>query len=347
MLFSEKRKCKIFDYCWHISHQYDMINALHNDCDFFYGITGFMQWDKKLRPVPEGLQFVTHYEPATYDLAILHLDQRCIVPHSLEYKVFAEFNEIIKDIPKVIINHGTPVYPEASGYWGHKYNPQEMEVEVKRIIRSLVGDKVMVVNSYTAATTREWGSGIPIIHGLNPGEWKDAPKEPRVFSALPLQGLDSYYNRKCLRETGEYLYDRYGYTIYCANFNITLNNSFEKYRNFLGRSLLYLDTSFRTPMNRARTEAFLSGCCVLQVQNAHDLELWAKDGENIMLVPNDPKAIAAHIADILENKYEEAINIGQRGKEMATKQFNRERYRQDWLQLIKSVLQKEQVASYI
>jgi hypothetical protein len=287
-----------------------------------------MDWDCRQRPVPQGLNFVTHYESEHYDVAILHLDQQCAMIGDQGYRIYSEFNEVIKDIPKIVINHGSPVYPEAS----------KTDAEIRERIRQIVGDNTMVVNSYAAGTKREWGFGVPIIHGLAPQDWRDHPKEPRVFSALPLQGLETYYNKKCLKETGEYLFNRHGYVLACADYNVFFNNSFEGYRDYLGRSLLYFDPSVRTPMNLARAGAFLSGCCVLQVEGAHDLDRWAKSGENTLLVPNDAREIATRIAYILENRYNDAVDIGQKGKEMATEQFSRERYRKDWVNLLETLI---------
>jgi glycosyltransferase involved in cell wall biosynthesis len=119
--------------------------------------------------------------------------------------------------------------------------------------------------------------------------------------------------------------------------NVDTGSSYELYRQYLGKSLLYIDTSFRTPMNRARTEAFLSGCCVIQVEGAHDLERWAKDGENIILVPDEPQRIAEVVAELLHSGYQNAIQIGQKGKIMATREFNPERYRKDWLDLLRNL----------
>ena len=195
----------------------------------------------------------------------------------------------------------------------------------------------MVVNSHAAASEKEWGFGIPIIHGMDTGEWYDLPKEPRAFTALCPLGSEKYYNRKRMSEVSDILDDQYGYLLQYARMNVDTGNSFESYRQYLGRSLLYVDTSFRTPMNRARTEAFLSGCCVIQVEGAHDLKRWAKDGENIILVPNDPQKIADIIAKLLHSGYQKAIQIGQKGKEMAIREFNPERYRRDWLTLLQNV----------
>lgn len=76
---------------------------------------------------------------------------------------------------------------------------------------------------------------------------------------------------------------------------------------------------------------------VIQVEGAHDLERWAKNDENIMLVPNNPIEIARVISDLLENGYEKALQIGQNGRKMAIERFNPERYRQDWLNLFESL----------
>ena len=332
------KKIKVFDYCWHIPHQCDMINALKGDCEFFYCLNVKRHWDTDLRPLPSCLKFVTHYEPGKYDVAILHLDQQMIDPFHQKRLIYTQFNELIRDIPKIVINHGTPVYPEYFYLFGYKLTELEMQQQCIETIKNLVGDNIMVVNSHTAAKELEWGFGYPIIHGINPEEWLDLPKEPRAFTALSSEGFGTYYNRKCLADVADELYDNYGYVLHYAKLNVDIGNTPEEYKQYLGKSLIYLDTSFRTPMNRARTEAFLSGCCVVQVEGAHDLEYWARPGENIIIVPNDYKKIACVVADMLENRYSEAVQIGQRGKEMAIKEFNPERYRNDWLHLLDKVL---------
>jgi glycosyltransferase involved in cell wall biosynthesis len=332
------RKIRIFDYCWHIPHQWDMINALKEDCDFFYCLNVKRHWDINLRPLPSGLKFVTHYEPKQYDVAILHLDQQMIDPFHQKKLIYTQFNELIRDIPKIVINHGTPVYPEYFYWMKHKLTASEMQCICVETVKKLVGNNTMVVNSHAAAKASEWGFGHPIIHGINPEEWLDLLKEPRVFTALSPVGFDTYYNRKCMGDVSDELYDNYGYILHYAKLNVDIGHSPEEYKRYLGKSLIYLDTSFRTPMNRARTEAFLSGCCVVQVEGAHDLEHWAKPRENIVIVPNDYKKIAQIVADILENRYNEAIQIGQRGKKMAIREFSPERYRNDWLHLLEKVL---------
>lgn len=332
------RKIKIFDYCWHIPHQWDMINALKNDCEFYFGLNVKRHWLISQRPLPQNLNFVTHYEKGKYDIAILHVDQTSVVSSSQKHMIFKHFNETITDVPKIILNHGTPVCEQQIDDINLGLTEKETDMECIRLMREMIGENVMVVNSHAAASEKEWGFGHPVIHGMDPNEWQDLTKEPRVFTALSAYGLSRYYNRECIGETAEELYEKYGHMLHYAKINVNVGKTPEEYKKYLGKSLIYLDTSFRTPMNRARTEAFLSGCCVVQVEGAHDLELWAKGGENIIIVPNNPAEIARVVADLLDNGYDRAVKIGQEGKKMAMREFSRERYRLDWLKLLNRVL---------
>lgn len=314
-----------------------MVNALKNDCEFYYCLNSKQQWDISKRPQPPEITFVPHYDPGRYDVAILHVDQQTVDIYSNKHMIYSQFNNIITDIPKIVINHGTPVLPEYSWFWG-MVSEQEAERKCVEKMRELIENNIMVVNSHTAATDREWGFGHPIVHGMNPEEWCDLPKEPRVFTAMSSAGFDTYYNRQCMGEVSDELYDRYGYLLQYAKLNVDVGRTIEEYKHYLGKSLIYVDTSVRTPMNRARTEAFLSGCCVVQVEGAHDLERWAKPEENIILVSNDPAKIADTLAYLLDDGFQKAIAVGQEGKKMAMKEFGRDRYRLDWLTLLDNVL---------
>lgn len=334
----QKRKLRICATTWHVMHYWDMFNALKDHADFYLIHNTNRQWkDKRFlaaRPIPENATFVPYYEKGKYDLALLNVDQQLVNPEIGKRKVYKELNETITDIPKIVINHGTPVYPEYLQV--DDMTAQDAEDECRRRMRDLVGDNTMVVNSHDAA--KEWGWGTPIVHGMNPDEWFDLPKEPRVFTALSIGGMDEYYNRLCMVETKNILEKKYGINLWWAKQNVATHLSVEKYKDFLGRSLIYLDTSFRTPMNRARTEAMLSGSCVVQVKGGHDLDRFATNDENMILVENSPKIIADLIFDLLENRYEECIRIGQNGRKTALEEFSYERYSKDWLALIEDVL---------
>ena len=334
------RKLKIVCTTWHVMHWWDLFNALKDDADFYLIDNSWRSWRRKeflaARPIPANTHFVPFYEPGVYDFAILNIDQQCVNTKLGKSVVYSELNGLIRDIPKVVINHASPVYPEY--LMTSEMTKEQAEDECRSIVKKMVGDNVMVTNSFQAATEAEWGWGNPIWHGLDATEWLDLPKEPRAFTALSPAGCDEYYNRDCMNEVIRQFGINYGYELYWAKMNVKTDGSTDDYKTFLGRSLLYVDTSFRTPMNRARTEAMLSGCCVVQVKGAHDLERFAKDGENMVLVENKPQLIANTLVDLIENRYEEAVRIGQAGKAMATATFNRERYRQDWLKLINDKL---------
>jgi hypothetical protein len=331
-----KKKLKICATTWHIMHFWDLFNALKEIADFYLINNIWRSWRKAeflaARSIPDNVQFVPYYVEGKYDFAILDIDQQCINKKLGKSIVYQELNERIKDIPKVVINHGAPVYPEFIMTTG--MTKQEAEQECRDEIKKMIGNNLMIVNSFQSVTEKEWGFGYPIWHGLNDKEWLDLPKEPRIFTALSPAGCEEYYNRDCLNEIIRKLKQIHNYELYWAKMNVKTDNSENDYKTFLGSSLIYIDVSFRTPMNRARTEAMLSGCCVVQVKKAHDLDLFVKDKENIILVDNEPEQIANILVDLIENRYDEAIKIGQAGKENAKKLFNRERYKNDWIKLI-------------
>lgn len=334
------KKYKVFCTTWQIMHWWDLFNALKEDADFYLCDNNHRDWrDQRFlnsRPLPENASFVPYYEKGKYDFAILNVDQQVVNPVLGKSKLMMELNELIQDIPKVIINHASPVYPEFLCEAEETFC--EAEEKCRKIMRKFVGDTPMITNSYAAASDKEWGWGYPIWHGLEASEWLDLEKEPRCFTALSIAGCNEYYNRQCMNQTARILHENYGHTLWWAKNNIETHSSPEKYKEVLGRSLIYVDTSVRTPMNRARAEAMLSGCCVVQVRGAHDLERFARDGENMILVDNNPEKIANLLFELLEKRYDDCIKIGQVGKETAKRLFNRKRYREDWLKFLKEEL---------
>lgn len=329
-------KLKIITSPWHTAHFWDLFNALKEDADFYLIHNTNRPWFTEIRPVPENAFFVPYYEKGKYDLAILDIDQQCVNFDLGKSVLYRELNKEIQDIPKIVINHGSPVYPEFLKI-GDEMTFEQAENKCREIISSMVGKNTMVVNSYAGASPREWGWGNPIWHGMNDKEWFDLEKEPRIFTSLSPGGCDEYYNREVMNDVIRILDAKYGLPLWWAKVNVETDKKPDDYKNFLGSSMIYLDVSFRTPMNRARTEAMLSGCCVVQVEGAHDLEEFAKDGINMVLVPNSAEKIAAKLNELLDNR-KTCLNIGRLGKETAKKLFNYKRYREDWLKLINKIL---------
>ena len=396
------KKIRIFDTPWHVSANYSLINIPNTEWGLLKN--NVRQWNSDARPIPKNAHFVPYYEKGKYDLAILHVDQQCIDPLIGKGILYRNLNEVIQDIPKIVVNHGTPWWPErwqtyGQGTWTTppQYKKRKdfeayhqrflidggvmvVKGELEKIegMKKLIGDNTMVVNSHRAKEM--WGWGEVIIHGLDKDEWFDLPKEPRVVTGLSAGGLDSYYGRDFLQKTKEIIHDRFGlrlvhigderdWTIdrhYKFNGNAQPRwSGFKCYRDFLGRSLIYFNPTQESPMPRSRTEAMLSGCCVLTTPfhdadsfiNCDLRDIWknsegtdefiravdgiierGKDIVNGFLVPTNPLAIAALVNHLIYNRFREAEQIGANGKKTAQEIFSKKRYDSEWISLINKVL---------
>ena len=319
---------KIFNIPWHVAHQYELYKMPNTE--WYHLLNPIRKWSsggKEFRPKPANVFEVPYYEPGKYDLALLHIDQQCVDETLGKSRLYRELNEQIKDIPKIVINHGTPFWPEC-------YTNEYIIMRMKQ----LLGTNHIVVNSHRAAEM--WGplgqSMTTIIHGLDPDEWFDLPKEPRVITTLSPAGLDRYYNRRLLTEVKDHLKQRG-----IPHAWVTVDwkaNDFTDYRNFIGRSLVYFNPTLESPMPRSSTEAMFSGACVLTLPN-HDAENFIQSGVNGIHVPNNPVVIADLIEELMKN-YKKCVEIGQAGKKTATEIFHKDRFQKDWLDLIHKVLNK-------
>jgi len=319
-----KRKIKIFNTPWHIAHQYELYKLPNTE---WYQIVNSVRKWGIYRPFPKNAIEVPHYEKGKYDLAVLHVDQQCVDESIGKSRLYRELNEVITDIPKIVINHATPFWPEV-------YTEDFLRTKMKM----LIGDNHMVCNSHEAL--KMWGemgaSAQTIIHGLNTDEWYDKPKEPRVFTTLSPAGLDRYYNRKLLLSVKQKLKEK-GIAHVWVSVDWVADD-FEDYRNFISTGLLYFNPTLQSPMPRARSEAMLSGACCITTGN-HGAEEYIEHGKNGFLVPNNPVTVTNLISELIQNNfYNKCIEIGQRGKETAKKLFALERYQKDWEDLIIKVL---------
>ena len=290
------------------------------------------------------MKYVNHYEKGKYDAVILHLDQQAIeegIYQMGKASLYRELNELITDVPKIVMMHGTPYFPE------------RMETQqIITILKDMVGSNPMLVNSHSAKKqwcgywknkSGEWAKkfdGFPeeqvsvIIHGMDSDEWLDLPKEPRIITMISPAGLDKYYDRVFLSYTFEALEER-GITP-C---HITVDwraDTFDDYREFLGRSLIYFNPTRESPMPRARTEAMLSGCCIVTTPH-QDADTFIKQGENGFIVPRNPE-VAADLMVSLIDKYKAAVQVGQNGKKTALELFGTERYQWDWQEYLEKVI---------
>lgn len=359
------------------------------------------RWNHYNRPLPKNVQYVPFYESGLYDIAVLDLDQQCIDPRIGKGQLYRELNEEIQDIPKIVIQHGTPCWPENWESSGHKrwsmplgfddndfkkvleyqrkflveggktiLNGEEVEIEGAE---KLVGRNKMVVNSFKSR--EQWGWGKVILHGLNPDEWWDLPKEPRSVSMISTGGLDYYYGRDFLNSTITRLKEDYGlkhtwishpgsWTIYDSDL-LPKKGGWDAYRNFLGRSMIFFNSTRESCMPRARTEAMLSGCCILTTAyqdedkfiNGDIRSIWAnstgtkdfidkvdkfikKNEINGFLIPENPLAVSSLINYLIYDNAKECLSIGQRGKKTAIKLFNQNRFNEQWKELLEIEINK-------
>lgn len=223
----------------------------------------------KYRPMPPNMHYVKTFVPGYYDFALLHLDQQSIYrPEDGERiskgRLFQELKKVIKDkepdLPIVVINHHTPHHD--------KYKTHD----VVKIIKDMTEGCIMVVNSYEAA--KQWGWGETITHGLHPEEWGfDVPhfhrtgemvmpvREPRCVIVLSPAGMETAYRREFARATVRRL-EEYGVPTVWVGVTRKFD-SFDSYRDFLARSLVFFFPAWQSPRPRSRTEACLSSNCIV------------------------------------------------------------------------------------
>lgn len=338
------KRLQIFGVVNHVGNQAELLKLTRKyPVKFTYLENNVRRWTRfSARPLPDILyskdefEWVTHYEPGKYDVAILHVDQQHIDPNIGKGQLYKALNEVITDIPKIVINHGTPMWDEFYTEDVVRNGGDIMDSKGKQRhlpgMKELIGDNFMVVNSYEAVD--RWGWGYPLIHGMDKNEWFDLPKEPRVCISLSPGGLDKYYNRQLLTAIKADVKEKTGLDVW----HITVSyeaKDWTDYREVLGSSLIYINPTLDSPLPRSRTEAMLSGCCVL-TSPYHGAEDFIEHGKEGFIVPDNPLSYAHAIETLLGN-YKEAVQIGQAGKLKAQKIFNLDRYLEDVYFIINEV----------
>jgi len=344
---------KILNYSWHLSHQNSLFSIPATEWSWLTqykrqygtGVRGDILKKYNVKSVP-------FFEKGKYDAVLLHLDQQCFEDSLWERgkgSLFREVNSSVYGVPKIVIMHGTPFYPEMFPSDIQDFNYKELGFEESQINMSseLINrfkdavkdfDKI-VFNSRRAKS--QWGfdndaRAIAIWHGLEATDWLDLPKEPRVVTMISPGGLDSYYDRTFLKAVKDKLSEKD--IMHC---HITVDvqfKSFDEYRDFLGRSLIYFNPTKESPMPRSRTEAMLSGCCVVTTFN-QDSELFMKDGVNGFKAIRNPDYVVTLIEGLIKN-YQKAIEVGQEGKKTALELFSKDRFESQWRGLLEEVTHK-------
>jgi len=318
-----------------VAHQHDLAKMSFID-QYDLLINPYRGWGTSHRPFPEKCNWVTHYEKGKYDFAILHVDQQSIYnPEQGDRihkgRLYLDIREAIgDDIPIITINHMTPFHDKYESPY------------VVDFIKKMTKGTTMVCNSFTAQ--KQWGWGHVITHGMDKNDWLDLPKEPRCVTVLSPAGMEKAYRRIFLTTVARLLKAK-GVPFTWVGVDRKFQ-SFEEYKNFLGRSLVFFMPTWQSPRPRARTEAMLSGCCIVSTPY-QDADIFIKHGENGFLtsksvisdprVMDNPEATANLIKRLVIDKPDLALKIGQKGQATAYELFSPEKFEAQWVELLKSI----------
>lgn len=325
-----RRKLRIIDYPWHQVHLY-RLHAL--PARFWLAEIRKPLWNAHQRPRPRNFRgglpearIPGLVRRGKFDMALLHLDQWCDrIP--IRANPFRLMRELTRDIPQILIMHGTPD-----------------DADNRRRILKIIGDLPVVCNSEQA--TREWDGGeeredkygLPqfrtIIHGYKVDEFLNFGLEERRPEAITVCSggdLSRWYHgtsivERLMRDVELHWYGPAGDRLWC--------NTYREYREMLAGSLIYFSPTHRAPMPGSRTEAMLSGCCIVSVPG-HDWERYVTDGVTGYLV-NSYEEARDKIAYLVDHPAV-AYRVGQRGRTVARMTFNHRNFTESWLAVLAQI----------
>lgn len=329
------KKLKVFGVPWHVGHQHELVKLpFFESYDLL--INPYRTWGESHRPLNPKFKWVTHFEKGKYDLAILHVDQQSIYDPDKgdrihKGKLFMEVRQAIgNDCPIIVINHMTPFHDKYESPY------------VVDFIKKMTEGTFMIVNSHEAA--KQWGWGHAVIHGMDIEEWYDLPKEPRCVTVLSPAGMEKAYRRIFLHTVKRYL-DEMNVPFVWVGVDRKFG-SFEEYKEFVGRSLVFFMPTWQSPMPRARTEAMLSGACVVTTPY-HDATSFIKDGENGFLtsrfvikdprIMDNPRFTADLIKRLVIDEPDLALKIGKEGRKTARELFNHDNFVRQWKEVLEKI----------
>lgn len=364
---SASRLLKILTYRWQCAHQYELFRL---PCEFHL-VTNkdVLSWDYFIRPLPGNVFFVPfeRVNEKDYDLVILPFDENAAFPgHSggfLPQGWGETFRALLGSlsIPKIALCHGAPSFKNESTVPDFKV----IDEEIRKPVAELLGDVPVVCNSYEAQTQWQFRRSRVIWHGFVPQEYPDASyRDGIVYVAAEIRRRPWCYGYNMFKEAvngfpnhllgrdiaNEFktisvpLYDttrivnKIAKTVFKNNpvrvrnlLNPWANVVFKNYVNVLRRHSIYLNTTIRSPMPRARAEAMFIGLGVVTLPH-HDVAMFIKSGENGFIAENAGE-MREHLNYLFKHPAE-IEKIGKRGQETARKEFHSKRYLSEWKKLI-------------
>jgi len=318
---------RVLDHAWHQAHSY----RLHElPARFDYFPVGTRYWDEEIRPAPDNFGgFIAEPVVKDYDLILSHLDNWCdrAELRATPFRIMNLLGLQAPEVPRVCIMHGTPDNEENRG-------------AINRLLdRSPGGAPFMVCNSHAAF--EQWGRGPElsraIIHGYNVDEFVGSnERQAWAITVCSAGDISAVYHGVPLLER---IKTQVPVVWVGHNGDLPYFQGYEKYLDFLAHSLIYVHTGQRSPMPGARTEAMLSGCCIVTTSN-QDAGDFITHGETGFLC-DTAEEMTHTIRSLLDNP-RRAYTVGKAGRELAREIFDRGRYVDDWLSLI-SELQSSQL----
>lgn len=364
---SINKPLKILTYRWQCAHQYELFRL---PCEFHL-VTNkdVLSWDYFIRPLRGNVFFVPfeRINEKDYDLVILPFDENAVCPENsaglVPVRWGTTFKALAKSLalPMIALCHGAPPYKDENTH----PDLVTLDESSRTAIVDFLGDTMVVCNSYEAQKQWSFRRSKAIWHGFNPEEYPTSSyKDGIVYVAAEIRRRPWCYGYDVFKEAvngfpyhlmGKDIANEFK-TISVPLYNATRivnkiaslafkNNParvrnllnpwakvvFKNYVDALRRHSIYLNTTIRSPMPRARAEAMLAGLSVVTLPH-HDVAMFIKNGENGFIAENAGE-MREHLTYLFKHPAE-IEKIGKRGQETARREFHIERYLSEWKKLI-------------
>lgn len=299
------KRYQILKYPWHTAHDYELAKLPH---DFLYLSNTPRVWALSQRPIPANISWVASHRAEPTDLMVLHVDQ-WVWQEPAKRFLFLRFRDAYKG-PKIVINHGSNMVDGCSS----------------ETMRDLVQGCYMVCNSAAACDLWDVPDSRYIRHGMSPDEWPQtdyARHEVLVVQAAGrmhglcrnVEGIARVEERIPVAWVGR---DRHF-------------DSFNKYRNFLQSSSIFLQPSYASANPRSRTEAMLTGLAIVTT-NSNGEDEYIRNGVNGYCSNNFDELI--EFLEFLLANPGQVRKIGTAGRKTAQRVFHIDRFVEQWNELL-------------
>ncbi len=348
------RRLRILTYRWHVPHQYELYKLPHD----FILVTGLGHsmvdvWHYDQRPLRPNARMVpvSQIDPRDYDVAILHFDENVfaaylgnnVIPRQWGLP-FHHFLENFPNLPKVAICHGTVPFEGQYGLDPERKPAFRLhDAERQELVRALALAGVRVVcNSHEALG--EWGfvDARVIWHGFDPQEFPECTRQRDVLALARDMSRPHYRGAWEHQRVVELLTpglrvatsEHPGGSIEQRNTNAFAVRHFRSYVDRIRQFSVYLNTTLRSPMPRARGEAMMTGVIPVCLRN-HDVDRFIENSVDGFYA-DTPEDLAAFLNDLFRDRGR-ILEMSRAARRKAMDVFNHDRYLAAWINLLGEV----------